>query len=244
MKNSVKVAAILGALALGCESKKAAECKQVVSIVNESGDMPGKSKALPNAGYFEATDAVVAVASKTEKGLAAISVTTPELKNVVSNYQTMVRAIGQASADMKGALSASAALAKDDRAPQLESARKDLAASKVKLVEYCAKKPSGECKKVNSELPTDAKAADYSAKVRQVAEAFQKAEWKDKAVAELVNTWTKAAVEAVKIAADVQKVREQATSLEMKATHAHGRLMQATQQSNGLTAALNNVCRR
>ncbi len=243
MKNSVKVAAILGALALGCESKKAAECKRVVTIVNESGDTPGKSKPAPAAGSFGATDEIVAVASKTEKGLAAISVTTPELKNVVSGYQTMVRAIGQASAEMKGAFSESAALAKDDPTPQFVRARRELDASRVKLVEYCAKKPTGECKKVNSELPTDPKAADYSAKVGQVAEAFQKAEWKDKAVAELVNAWSKAAVEAAKSAADVQKVREKATVLETKATLAHRRLMQATQQSNGLTAALNNVCR-
>jgi hypothetical protein len=155
----------------------------------------------------------------------------------------MARDILTASDEMKGALGDSAALAKDDRTTELATARKDLGAARVKLAAYCAKKTSAECKRVTAELPEPKAAGDYSAKVAQVSEAFEKAEWKEKGLAELVKGWTKAAAAAIKLAADVQKVREKAAALETKATVANARLMHATQQSTALTAALNRVCR-
>jgi hypothetical protein len=243
VRNSVKVVASLAVLALGCGDKKAEECKQVVSIVNASSDSPGKLRVAADAGSVEATAEVVSVANKMEKGLSAASVTTPELKAVVSGYQTMTRAIGQASTDMKGAFSEAAALNATAPTDQLATARKDLHAARVKLVDYCTKKPTGDCIKVNLEVPTDIKAADYATKLGQVAEAFQKAQWKDKSVAELVGGWAKAAGVALKVAAEVNKVREKVAGLEDKALQAHAAILQASQQSNGLTMALNKACR-
>ncbi len=241
----MKTAWVLLALAAGitgCD-RRSAECAKIVNILNDSTDKTGRPKVGEDAGFDEQNSELAALAEKMASSLAAASVTTPELKKIVAEYEIIARDTSQATREMKLALGELGTLGKGDIMKRAKTAKEAMTDSTVKLVAYCAKKSDGECKKVKSEIPAEPKSGDDFVKVAKAAEAFGKFEWKDKALAELITPWTKAVAEADKVVGELSKQLEASKNLEAKVTNAHMLLKRATQKSDVLSTELNKVCR-
>ncbi len=229
-------------LVFGCD-KKADECRRIVNIVNDANDKVGRPRAGVDAGIEEQNSELALLAEKMASSLASAAITTPELKKIVADYEIMARDMSQATREMKSALGELGAAGKTDIMKRAEAAKTAMTNSIVKLVEYCAKKTDRECKKVKGEIPAAPKSGDDFVKVARAAEALGNVEWKDKTLADLVTTFTKAVAEADKVVGELSKQLEQSKDLEAKVSNAHMLLKRATQKSDGLTTELNRVCR-